>query len=473
MRKCLLLFSLLALATLTLLPAMAQDNAAVRIAHFSPDAPAVDIYVDGVVAVAGLQFTEVTAFLELTAGSHSIAIALAGTALDTAVIDPLDLVLDAGTFTTIAAIGSAENETLTTTVFTEAIGAAAAGQASITFLHTIEGEGGLDLYGSSIQLIQSIRYPDAAAGRDGAFSREVPPGQYDFDASIAENPAAIMRELHNVPIEAGENYLIVALGPQANEGTLLVVTPAGYSVETEGETTPNAEAAATAIPTAVVETVATTIPAVQAGETLVRVGHFVPDAPAVDIYVDGVVAVEGLEFPEVTAFMPLAAGSHIIAMAVSGTALDAAVLDLIDVTFEPDTHITLAAIGSLENETLTATVFTEDFDAIPAGQARITLLHTIEGESGVDLYGSSIQLIQSIRYPDAAAGRDGAFTRDVPAGRYNFDVTVAENAAVVLREVNGVEIAAGDTLLLVALGPQSNEGVLLVVTPAGYQNPEE
>jgi hypothetical protein len=466
MRKWMLLFFVMALAVLAILPAAAQDNASVRIAHFSPDAPAVDVYVDGEVVVEGLQFTEVSAFLELPAGTYSVAVAPTDTSIDDAVIGPVDWTIEAETFTTIAAVGSVENESLSVTVFTEDFGPTTDGQARITFLHTIEGESGLDLYGSGVRLIENVRYPDAAEGRDGAFSREVPAGLYDFDASIAENRDAVVREVDNVQIQEGEIYLIVAVGPQSNEGTILVVTREGNSLEEESIT---GEETATEAP---LEAEATDEAEVLEGEAMARVGHFSPDAPAVDVYIDGEVVVEGLEFPEVTAFMPVAAGTHSVAIAPAGTSLDDAVLTA-EVTVEPDTHVTVAAVGSLENETLTATVFSEDYQDIPEGEARITLLHTIEGESGIDLYGSGILLIQNIRYPDAAEGRDGAFSLDIPAGRYNFDVTVAENADAVIREINGVEIAAGDTLLLVATGPQSNEGVLLVVTPDGYQNPEE
>jgi hypothetical protein len=469
MRKWMIVLSVLALAVLAILPVAAQDNASVRVAHFSPDAPAVDVYVDGEAVVEDLEFTEVTEFLELAAGTYSIAVAPTGSSVDEAIIGPIDWTVEAETFTTIAAVGSVENESLTVTVFTEDFGATTDGQARITFLHTIEGESGLDLYGSGVQLIQNIRYPDAEEGRDGAFTREIPAGLYDFDANVAENRDAVVREVDNVQIQGGENYLIVAVGPQSNEGTLQVVGVEGFSVEEEDSTGEELEATEEAA-----EVEATDEAEVEAveGEAMARLGHFSPDAPAVDVYVDGEVVVEGLEFPEVTAFMPVAAGTHSVAIAPAGTSVDDAVLTA-DVTIEPDTNVTIAAMGSLENETLTSTVFTEDYDDIPEGQARITLLHTIEGESGIDLYGSGIQLIQNLRYPDVAEGRDGAFTRDVPAGRYNFDVTVAENADAVIREAGGVEIAAGDTLLLVALGPQSNEGVLLVVTPDGYENPEE
>jgi hypothetical protein len=467
MRKWTLLLSILAFASLAILPAVAQDSASIRFGHFSPDAPAVDVYVDGEVVVEDLQFMEVSEFLELDAGSYSVAVAPTGTSVDDAVVGPMDWEAEAGTFTTVAAVGSAENETLTVTVFPEDYGAITSGQARITFLHAIEGESGLDLYGSGILLIQNLQYP-SGGDRDGAFSREIPAGRYNFDATVAENQSAVLREANGVQIQEGEAYLLVALGPQAPEGTLLVVGREGYEVEDEdgGEEPEVAE-------TEELETEEPEDegeePEVVEGEAMLRVAHFSPDAPAVDIYVDGEVVAEAYDFREVTAFMPVAAGAHTIALAPAGGSVDDAVLS-VDTTIEPDTNVTVAAIGDLED--ITATVFTEDFNDIPEGQARVTLLHTIEGESGVDLYGSGILLIQNLQYP-SGGDRDGAFTRDIPAGRYNFDLTVAENASAVIREANGVEISAGDTLLLVALGPQSNEGELLVVTPDGYQNPEE
>lgn len=469
MRKWMFLLSILALTVLAIMPAAAQDSASIRVGHFSPDAPAVDVYVDGEIVIEDLQFMEVSEFAELDAGTYSIAVAPTGTSLDDAVIGPMDWALEAGTFTTVAAVGSVDNESLTATVFTEDFGATSAGQARITFLHTIEGESGLDLYGSGINLIQNIRYPDAAEGRDGAFSREIPAGLYDFDASIAENASAVVREVDNVQIQEGENYLIVALGPQSNEGTLLVVGRDGYTVEDEdGGEEPEEAETEEAVETEEPEGEGEEPEVVLEGEAMLRVGHFSPDAPAVDIYVDGEVVAEAYEFREVTAFMPVGAGSHSIALAPAGGSVDDAVLT-VDAVIEADTNVTIAAIGNLDN--ISSTTFTEDFNAIPEGQARITLLHTIEGESGVDLYGSGILLIQNLQYPGGE--RDGAFTRDIPAGRYNFDVTVAENASAVIREANGVEVSSGDTLLLVALGPQSNEGELLVVTQDGYQNPEE
>lgn len=52
----------------------------------------------------------------------------------------------------------------------------------------------------------------------------------------------------------------------------------------------------------------------------VRILHASPDAPAVDILVDGNVAIEGLPYREYTEYLPLPAGPHDIRVNVSGTA---------------------------------------------------------------------------------------------------------------------------------------------------------
>lgn len=51
-----------------------DDNAMVRVLHASPDAPEVDVYVNGDAAVEGAAFKDITNYLELPAGDHEVAI---------------------------------------------------------------------------------------------------------------------------------------------------------------------------------------------------------------------------------------------------------------------------------------------------------------------------------------------------------------------------------------------------------------
>jgi hypothetical protein len=64
-------------ASLLALPvaAGAQGSAAhVRVAHFSPDAPAVDIYVDDDKVLSGVEYPTVSEYLQLPAGSYDLAV---------------------------------------------------------------------------------------------------------------------------------------------------------------------------------------------------------------------------------------------------------------------------------------------------------------------------------------------------------------------------------------------------------------
>ncbi len=88
-----------------------EATAMVRVAHLSPDAPAVDVYVDAEPgesdpAVAGLEFTDVTGYLELPVGEREVTITADD---DDEPIDPTPLTVELGEAAyTVAAIGKLE-----------------------------------------------------------------------------------------------------------------------------------------------------------------------------------------------------------------------------------------------------------------------------------------------------------------------------------------------------------------------------
>lgn len=475
---------LLVLFLMAIVPVAAQDEmASIRFAHLSPDTPAVDIYVNGDVLINNLLFTAVTPFLELPAATYEVVITPAGTSIDDAIINSSEIALEAGSTTTVASVGSIEDGTPGLTVIAEDYSSIDAGNARITVVHSIENESAIDFYGSSILLVQALRYPEGSG--DGAFTRDVPVGRYNFEVNIAESDTTI-RVANGVEIEAGEFYLIVAPGPQSNEGELLVVTPEGFSPdgeeivvsddaadgEDDEEMASDDDTADTEDDEEMVSDDDMNVVMLDEGTAMLRVAHFSPDASAVDVYINGELFVTGLEFPEVTTFIGLAGADYEVAVTLAGTSSDEAVITPTSITLEEDSHSTVAVVGSLERGTVAATFFEEDFSGLDSATAQITVVHAIEGESALDIVGSSILLIQALSYPDLNAGRDGAFTREVPAGRYNFEANVAESATTV-RVANGVELEGGQSYLIVALGPQSNEGEFLIVTPDGYENSED
>ncbi len=433
---------------LVLIPAQAQDlSANLRVAHFSPDAPEVDIYVDGEVAVEALAFPDVTPFLELAAGEYEVAVAPAGTSLDDAVIGPATIDLDEGTFTTVAAVGSLAAETLTVTVFEEDLAAPyEANFARITTVHAIEGAPAVDLYGSNALLVQALRFP--SANNDGAFTRDLPAGEIDLEVTVAENRDAVLTRASNVALEAETPYLIAAVGTPENPLLLVrseeevLVMPLFQPEDFATEATPEPR-------TVAVERAAQ-----------VRVAHFSPDAPAVDVYVDGEVAVEALEYPVVTDFLELEPGTYSIAVAPAGTSLDDAVIGPLNVAFEEQSVQTIAAVGSVDAGTLTATVIVEDGNPISEDNARVTFIHAVEDAPGVDVYGSNALLVQSLRFP--SANSDGGFTREIPAGEINFTITVAENRDAVLASANNIDLEDGVFYIVAAIGTAEEPGLLVV-----------
>jgi hypothetical protein len=93
------------LLALALLPAaLAQGNAKVRVVHASPDAPAVDVYVDGSKVLTNVPFFTASDYLDLPAGEHRFQVTPTGQPADKAVIDAKATV-EAGKAYTVAATG--------------------------------------------------------------------------------------------------------------------------------------------------------------------------------------------------------------------------------------------------------------------------------------------------------------------------------------------------------------------------------
>ena len=103
-----------ALAAVMAIPAFAaadgHENAKVRVGHFSPDAPAVDVYAGDDAILTDVPFGVLSEYLEVPGGTYPIAVVAAGAdPADGAVIGPVDLDCAAGTMTTVAATNTLEN----------------------------------------------------------------------------------------------------------------------------------------------------------------------------------------------------------------------------------------------------------------------------------------------------------------------------------------------------------------------------
>ena len=196
----------------------------------------------------------------------------------------------------------------------------------------------------------------------------------------------------------------------------------------------------------------------------IRVAHFSPDTPAVDVYVNGEVAIEALQYPNVTDWIMLPAGSYNIAVAPAGTSIDDAAIGPADFDLPANAWITVAAVGSLESGTLAPAVLVEDYNTIGSGNARVSVFHAIEDAPSVDILVDGAPAIEVLAYPGTVGSNDGFATIDVPAGTYNIQVVPSGATEPVVLDLPATTLEANMNYFVAAVGTLESPQVVVAAT---------
>lgn len=190
--------------------------------------------------------------------------------------------------------------------------------------------------------------------------------------------------------------------------------------------------------------------AAQDGDAQVRIVHASPDAPAVDIWVDGDVAVEGLEFGSATDLIALPAGSYDVAVTATGDDLENAVIEA-TLDLEGGAAYEVAAVGFLDN--IGAQVYPLNLSVIGEGQARVRVVHASPDAPAVDIaLADGTILIDGLEFPNASD------SLEVDAGSYDLQVLASGTDTVAL-DLPGVAFDAGTVYSIYAIG-SLDEGTL-------------
>lgn len=202
-----------------------EGEARVRVAHFSPDAPGVTIFVNGEIVFTGIRFGSVTRYLPVAPGTYEIIVSTDADPAN-AVIGPVDLTFGDGTFTTVGAIGSVEENTFQPIVITEADPAAEAGTcaqvegACVVVLHAIEDAPVVDIVtgeNNDVVLLAAAAYPGTFPLPSGGFNDgfeilDVPAGTYDLKVVPNAATAPVVLSAEGVEVMDGMYYLVAAIG---------------------------------------------------------------------------------------------------------------------------------------------------------------------------------------------------------------------------------------------------------------------
>lgn len=203
MKRTLSIVSILVLALVMAVPVFADNHGPnVRAVHASPDAPAVDIWVDGEPAFTNAPFTGVTNYAMLSPGMHNFQIVPAG-ATEPVVIEA-DLDLQANTDYTIVALNTLEN--IEPLVLVDNNSLPAEGQAHVRFIHASPDAPAVDIAvtGGPV-LFGGIEFKGV-----GDYL-PVDAGTYDLEARVAGTETVAL-SLPGITLEEGTVYTVYAMG---------------------------------------------------------------------------------------------------------------------------------------------------------------------------------------------------------------------------------------------------------------------
>jgi hypothetical protein len=209
-----------ALASCAPMSAPTPDTAFVRVAHLSPNTPAVDIWVGGKVvdSLKNVTFKTVSPYLKLPVGATDIAVYVAGTTTNPA-IEVKGLNLEKKNYT-VAAIGLLNGtgaQALRANVYNDDL-TLNASKARVRVIHASPDAPAVDVavQGGAV-VVPNLSFPNASAGY-----LELDAGTYPLEIRAAGSSTAVLK--FNTPaLAANKVYTVFAVNRLAS----LEVLPVG------------------------------------------------------------------------------------------------------------------------------------------------------------------------------------------------------------------------------------------------------
>lgn len=193
----------------------------------------------------------------------------------------------------------------------------------------------------------------------------------------------------------------------------------------------------------------------------VRALHASPDAPSVNIIVNGAEALAAVPYGQGSGFLPVLEENTVEVEAILPG--DDAIVISAPVNLDFNTEATVIAFGNVANIAPLAIVNPSD-SPITAGSFRAQVVHGAPNAPAVDVFVTPLDADLTASAPVTGAGTPispGEFTPqlEVTAGDYQIRVTPAGTPGTVVFDSGEISIPAGADLMLVAIentGPGTN-----------------
>ncbi len=392
-------------------------SAMVRVIHASHDGPAVDVAIDGAIAISGLTFGKSSGYATVPPGTRRITVTAGGSTL----IDSSVTLMPAQDYTVIAVNQAKSLEA----VVGNDTRAPSAGKAKVRFLHAAFDAPAVD--------VKAGKSDGPAVFENIDFKRltdyvEVDAGSYKFvvtpagktDVVVAFDPATL---------EAGKVYTVMAKGTLAAADMYPFIVRVFVDNDT-GTGSLDLSPVKPATPMA-----------------RVMVIHASPDAPGVDLLInDKRINKAPLKFPANTGYLSLDAGKKTnVKVNVAGTSTTAIEADL---TFTKDASYSLFAVDRVAK--IAPLLLTDNLSKPAKGKAHVRFIHLSPDAPAVDIAVKNGPTL----FSDIAFKKNSKFT-PVAAGTYDLDVKVSSSKTTAL-SVKGLKLADGMIYTIWARGLLSN-----------------
>ena len=188
-------------------------------------------------------------------------------------------------------------------------------------------------------------------------------------------------------------------------------------------------------------------PNAPAATAQLRVVHASPDAPNVDVLVDGQVALSNVPYKASSSYVAVPAGSRNLRVRASGTST--VVIDA-DAPITAGEAYTVLATGTVAG--IQPLVLEDDLTLPGAGNVRVRLVHAAPAAGNVDIYVTApgADLAAATPTLSGVAFRGFSPYLEVAAGTYRVRVTPAGTKTVAI-DVNNLTLTAGQVRTAVAV----------------------
>lgn len=393
-----------------------SEKANIRVVHTSFDAPAVDIWVNGAVAISGLSYRETSGYAELNAGSYNVKVTPAGASAP--VVIDADVALNANTDYTVFATGRLAD---IGALISEDKRIPNSSKAKVRFMHASPDAPAVDIKvnsGSGPSVFSNISF-DAITGYT-----EVDAGNYSFVVTPAGSETEVV-VFSPIALAPATVYTVVAFG------TLDPLDSVPFTVRAFVD---NQKGIASAD--------------FQLATSTVNVTHASPDAPAVHVLVDDIVVTDtALTYPNSTGYLTINAGTRNIKVNASGSSMN--VIDNV-LTLHADKSYSVFAVNFLSN--IEPLILEDDLSTPEPGKAHIRFLHASPDAPTVDITLTDGTTV----FNDIAFKSATPFT-PLDAGSYNLQVRTADGVTVVLN-LPGIVLENGKIYTVFAKGSLNGTG---------------